>query len=271
MKTCPQCLREVEDVELKCGYCGHELSNPAGATASHPQQSASPESAAQGTAPAAATKAAALNKAQRVLIVIASLILCAIAAASLIRLRPERQDSSAKVQPSAVAPGRSGTGEAHAIHPESDVPPPTKWSGRRQPGWASDGSRTISFQLDAENTIAVWMKNVRPVLAVRCFAGNTEVFVVTNWAATIEPTPELHTVHLSFDDGPPVAEQWLDSDSALALFAPDGVAVARQLARSHVMHFGFTPFNAAPATVQFDVTGFDQLVGSVAKTCRWTP
>jgi hypothetical protein len=95
------------------------------------------------------------------------------------------------------------------------------------------------------------------------------VFIVTNWAASIEPDAELHTIHLSFDNGPSVAEQWLDSDDAQALFAPDGVSMARQIARSRQMHFGFTPFNAAPATVQFNVAGFDQLVGSVAKTCRW--
>lgn len=270
MKTCPQCSRTIEDSALVCGHCGHEPSRLAPAAASSPQQGTSAESDVPRTVPPA-SRGVGLNNAQLISILMLALILVAAAGALLTGLRTQRQDSSATVERSETRRDSSGLGEVRAVRPEAEAPSASKWSGSRQPGWASDGSRTISFSLQAENEVRVWMKSVRPVLAVRCLAGNTEVFVITNWAASIEPTAELHTVHLSFDDGPAVAEQWWDSDDAQALFAPEGVAAARQIARSRVMRFGFTPFNAAPVTAHFKVAGFDQLVGSVAKTCRWKP
>ena len=269
MKTCPQCQRTIEDLDLVCGNCGHDVGNAAPAVASSPQQGALPEPGAPPTAPPA-SRSIGLTKTQLISITLV-LVVVAVAVALLTGLRTQQQDSSASIQRSEPRRDSGVLGETRAIRPEAEVPSAARWSGSRQPGWASDGSRTIGFTLPAEKDVRVWMKSVRPLLAVRCLAGRTEVFVITNWAASIEPSAELHTVHLSFDDGPAVTEQWWDSDDAQALFAPEGVTVARQMARSHVMHFGFTPFNAAPVTVQFNVTGFDQLVGSVAKTCRWTP
>ena len=66
-----------------------------------------------------------------------------------------------------------------------------------------------------------------------------------------------------------MVERWQASESGQELFAPDGVAFARQLARANRLRFGFTPFNAPPVTVEFAVQGFDQLARLVASTCGW--
>jgi hypothetical protein len=149
----------------------------------------------------------------------------------------------------------------------SDAP---KWARIRQSGWGNDGSRTVTFQLQAENDVSVWMKRVRPVLAVRCLQRQTEVFIVTDSATSIEATPDRHTVRVGFDGQPETAEQWLDSEGQGELFAPDAVALARQLARVHTMRFGFTPFNGSPVVIEFDVRGFAGPLESVAKTCGWS-
>jgi hypothetical protein len=147
---------------------------------------------------------------------------------------------------------------------------PSKWTGSTQPGWARNGSRTIAFELAAERDVAVWMKRARPSLAVRCLYGRTEVYVVPGSAAAVE-SRDRHTVRLAFDDGAEVSEQWEESSDAQELFAPDGVALARQFAHARTLRFGFTPYGAAPAVAEFDLTGFDRLVGIVAKTCGWKP
>jgi len=144
-----------------------------------------------------------------------------------------------------------------------------KWVRARQPGWATDGSKIVSFELEAENDVRVWMKHVRPVLAVRCLGRQTEVFVITDSAMSIEPTPDRHTVHVSFDGGAEAEERWLDSDAKKELFAPDGVALAHQLASARTMRFGFTPYSASPVVVDFDVHGFAGLLEPVARTCGW--
>src|SRR5206468_2675371 len=142
-----------------------------------------------------------------------------------------------------------------------------KWIRIRQPGWTSDGSRIVGFELEAENDVRVWMKRVRPVLAVRCLGRRVEAFVITDSATSIESTSDQHTVHVSFDGAAETEERWLDSESKRELFAPDGAALAGQLARAHSMRFGFTPFSASPAVADFDVRGFEKALESVTKVC----
>jgi len=156
-------------------------------------------------------------------------------------------------------------------HPDDAVDPSRspKWVRARQPGWATDGSKIVSFELEAENDVRVWMKHVRPVLAVRCLGRQTEVFVITDSAMSIEPIPDRHTVHVSFDGGAEAEERWLDSDAKKELFAPDGVALAHHLASARTMRFGFTPYSASPVVVDFDVHGFAGLLEPVARTCGW--
>jgi len=143
-----------------------------------------------------------------------------------------------------------------------------EWTGSTRPKWARDGSKMVMFEHLASHDVAVWMKRVRPVLAVRCLYGRTEVFVVPETAASIEAN-DRHTVHVRFDDGPDQQQSWEESVDSQELFAPDGEAMARLIAGSRSMRFAFTPYNASPVVVDFDVQGFDKLIGSVAKTCHW--
>ena len=172
------------------------------------------------------------------------------------------------------APGPSGAGRAarsaSAATAGSGVASRPKWTGSRQLRWARDGSKTIAFELEAENDVAIWMKRVRPVLAVRCLYHNTEVILMPHSAASIEPN-DRHTVRIGFDDGADVQQEWLGSDDNQALFAPDGAALVTQIAAARTLRVGFTPYNAAPVAIEFDVHGFDDLIGIVAKTCASAP
>lgn len=147
-------------------------------------------------------------------------------------------------------------------------PAPT-WTGRRTPTWARDGSKTISFQLEATREVPVWMSRVRPVLAVRCLSRATQVFVAIGTSANFEEDAYRRTIRLQWDDGPETAQQWQTSESGQELFAPDGAAFVGQLARGQRLRFGFTPFNAQPVTAEFVVQGFEPLAKLVAGTCGW--
>lgn len=151
----------------------------------------------------------------------------------------------------------------------ADRSPVPRWVGRREATWARDGSRTIEFELQATRDVPVWMTRVRPLLIVRCLYHATEVFVSTGSAASVEADAVHHTVRVRIDDDPETPEQWVGSESEQELFAPDGIALARRLARAHRLRFGFTPYNARAVTAEFAVQGFDRLVGLVARTCGW--
>ena len=72
---------------------------------------------------------------------------------------------------------------------------------------------------------------------------------------------------LAFDDGPQSVERWPDSEEHDALFAPDSAALATRIASAHHLRFTYTPHNAQPVTVNFDLNGADEVVANVRKTC----
>ena len=143
------------------------------------------------------------------------------------------------------------------------------WTGQRNASWAHDGSKTITFELQAVRDVQAWASRVRPVLVVRCLSRATNTFVVLGTSAKFEDDDFRRTIRVQWDDGPETVQQWEVSNSAHELFAPDGVAFVRQLAKANRLRFGFTPFNAPPVTAEFAVQGFDQLASLVANTCGW--
>jgi hypothetical protein len=148
------------------------------------------------------------------------------------------------------------------------APAPT-WTGQREAAWAHDGSKTITFELQAVHDVPVWASRARPVLVVRCLSRATNTFVVLGTSTKFEDDTLRRTIRVQWDDGPATVQQWEVSDSAHELFAPDGVAFVRQLAKANHLRFGFTPFNAQPVTAEFVVQGFNQLAGLIANTCGW--
>jgi hypothetical protein len=45
------------------------------------------------------------------------------------------------------------------------------------------------------------------------------------------------------------------------------MAFAKRLVAAKTLHFGFTPYNASPVSVDFDVAGVDRVTSAVGKTC----
>jgi len=142
-----------------------------------------------------------------------------------------------------------------------------KWSHAHAYRWVSNRPRSVAFELESIERVPVWTTTVRPLLVVRCLSRKTELFVYTETAARIESDDENHTVGLAFDDGPQSVERWPDSEEHDALFAPDSAALATRIASAHHLKFTFTPHNAQPATVNFDLNGADEVVANVRKTC----
>jgi hypothetical protein len=151
------------------------------------------------------------------------------------------------------------------------VPPaPTgKWRSSESRSQMDD-TKTVVFSLEAENVIEGWLAKHRPSLIVRCQERSTNAYVVTNMAAN----PELgehqrHTVQVRFDDEQPRSQMWNASTDDKALFAPSAVTFARSIAKAQRLRVRFTPFNASPQTIEFDVRGFNEHLPTLAKTCEW--
>lgn len=184
-------------------------------------------------------------------------------AVMVVLLKPGATDASAAAR--ASAPAKMSDAAARTSAATRDVERP-KWSGgvRR-----SNGRNVAVYELPAENDIALWNRVVRPVLTVRCIAGTTEVFVLTQSAAAIDGNDGRHAVRVGYDGEADGSERWMASDEYDALFAENGVGAARRIAAARTMRFGFTPYNAAPVIATFEVAGFDAVASRLAKTCRW--
>jgi hypothetical protein len=258
MQDCPWCGTPFDGAAPFCTNCGKErvVEGP----------STSLQVVAKAGSPQVVPKAASPRvtfSQQSVMAVAAGLAVLGITLVAL-----GRRDAPTPEQPTAA--GVTGAAApAPAPSTIDDSPTAPTWVGRRQTTWARDGSKTISFEVEAASDVPVWMTRVRPVLVVRCLYRRTEVFVQPGSAASIEGHADNHTVRLRVDEDPEVVQQWSGSVSGQELFAPDGVALARRLAHARRMQFGFTPYNAKPVSAQFRVEGFDQLAGLVAKTCGW--
>jgi hypothetical protein len=134
--------------------------------------------------------------------------------------------------------------------------------------WVGLHRRSIAFEVEADRAVRAWMRQVRPVLVVRCLRGSLDAFVVTGSASSIEPGRPDHTVRLAFDDEPPVVEHWADSAENDGLFAPDGAAFLERLSRTRTLRVAFTPHNAPEAEAVFGVTGAEAIVGPLERYCH---
>jgi hypothetical protein len=91
--------------------------------------------------------------------------------------------------------------DSETIHdtPAKQVPPPLggKWEEFGGSS-AMDDSKSVSFQLKAEDAITGWLKKETPTLVVRCQERRTDVYLVTGMSASVEyGDTEGHT--LGFD------------------------------------------------------------------------
>lgn len=87
--------------------------------------------------------------------------------------------------------------------------------------------------------------------------------------ATVESAFGGHTVRIRIDEQKAVSEKWSDSTDNKGLFAPRPMEILKKMAKAKTMLFEFTPFNASPVTVTFDVHGLDGQLSNADVPCKW--
>src|SRR4029453_5377377 len=160
MNTCPNCGNGLPEGDVLCTHCGHvappavEVSAATALVAT--RRTATPMDVTPPRRPM-----------QRLIVaaVVTTLVAAGMVFAALgIRSRPAAASQEPHVPP---------TGQVTAAPPirTAGAPPVVsgpKWMRSRQSGWATDGPRTVTFELKAEQEVPVWMRKVVPRLALGC-------------------------------------------------------------------------------------------------------
>jgi hypothetical protein len=278
MQQCSRCLREMPPSETVCASCGPEPADPVAPVVlpdefdeqelaldsdllELPEDAQDPDVSEVPATIASAPAVSSWNRRELVAIPIA-VVGGAILMFGLLMARGVASPEAAAA-PSETAARSS----AEPARPATATG--AKWSTANVARWIGNGRRSFAAELVAENNVAIWQREVKPVLVVRCLSRRPEVFVFTDSAAKIEPRTEDHTVRLVFDGGEEATERWPDSADHDALFAPDGSGLAQRLTAARTMQFGFTPHNASPVVAHFNVMGLGELLRASGKDCGW--
>ena len=182
---------------------------------------------------------------------------------------PEPAAALAPVRPpAATAPARPAAARPAPSAPLAAVPADApRWSRVTDGRWVGTNRHSVAFEVSATGRVHVWMRDVTPVLVVRCDAGSTEAFVYTQSAARMEPQDGDHTVSVALDNSSPTSERWPDSAEHDALFARNSPDFTRRLAGSRTLRFGFTPHNAEPVMATFALDGLSEMMASAGRQC----
>jgi type VI secretion system protein VasI len=155
-----------------------------------------------------------------------------------------------------------------------------------------DDSPTVVLSTDSDDLLSGPVGMIRPTLMIRCRQHKTDIYVETGLAASVETSfdggpRDAHKVGIRLDDRPAEYKSWLESGDHEALFASDIiyrknssgdiagiqdggiVEFARQLGEAKNLTFEFTPFDASPKIIRFNLFGLEKHLPTVAQACGW--
>jgi type VI secretion system (T6SS) VasI/EvfG family protein len=101
------------------------------------------------------------------------------------------------------------------------------------------------------------------LLTIRCSHRKTELIV--------KPGEIIDSggVRIKLDDSAPLRQTWGQATNYQGLFAPDAIALARQLTKTKTLLFEYQPFQQRPHTVEFKVGGLAAKLQALADACEW--
>ena len=257
MNLCGRCMSLMDDTSSVCDRCGHDAKE----AGSFQQEEPGPPPA-PAVNPSPVHTAGPLGPRELAILMLAA-VGTGVVTLALLMLRGSASPEAA----SAAAPRAVTVATPHVESKPASTLSEPRWRSASGKRWVGDAINSVAFELPADDRVSVWTRSVQPILVVRCTAGDVEVFVYTDTAAKIEPQTDDHSVRYALDDQAETSELWKDADGHDGLFAGDGGALAERLSRARTMRFGFTPHNANPVTVTFNVAGLSELMAPAARQC----
>lgn len=122
---------------------------------------------------------------------------------------------------------------------------------------------------DSEDTFRGWLDEYHATLAVGCYNNNLRVAVDIDTQFDVEyGAGDYITVLLRFDNEAASSAIMRELESGSVAIFENPEEMLRQLLSHNSLLFGFTPFNAAQASVTFDLTRLQEALDASEHTCE---
>jgi len=131
-----------------------------------------------------------------------------------------------------------------------------------------DDSKTVFLQLKAERPVLTSIgQQHTPYMILRCKEGSITAYVGTGSSAAGDDT----AVTVRYDQFTAYDQEWSNSNSGDALFAPSAKLFIGKLLSHNRLTMRWTPFGSSPQVTTFSLTGLDSVIEQLGTACGWEP
>lgn len=133
-----------------------------------------------------------------------------------------------------------------------------------------DDSLVVVIVATANLPITGWPSTkYTPKLYIRCLQNKTEVYIDAGMPPNVGFGTDTATVTLRVDKNPAKQHEAGKSTDGHSLFIPKPIGLLKSMFGAQELFFQFTPFNSSPAFTTFDVSGLEEEITELRKTCNW--
>lgn len=130
-----------------------------------------------------------------------------------------------------------------------------------------EGSRVVVLAVEAvDSYIYHTGARKRPTMFVRCKGGKLEAYI--NNDASADDAYDGVTVKVKFGDEKPISLSADESTNHEALFINKPKTLVAGFSGQTTMLYQFTPFASNPATLHFNVSGWDEKAAPLKEACK---
>ena len=128
-----------------------------------------------------------------------------------------------------------------------------------------DDSKIQTLSKESKDIVYTGIKNVKPMLVIRCEKNKTEAFVI--WDTYITDSDSTMTVRIDKEKAKKISGD--PSSDSRAVFISNPIKFIKILYGHNNIFVQITPFHGSPIIAEFDIAGIEEAIEPICKECGW--